>query len=202
MPSGLTPSGNDTIEEHLTFYDRSEHYQVISVNGEKISGLSHLDFTGALSAGEFGSALENIFEPSTDATFSWERNSSIKGRRAYVISFRVPKDHGNLVMYRRNNLQILVPYSGRVFIDADDLQVLRISSDLELPAGFPIKSAQTTVEYRPVEIAGKSFNLPYESDVRLEDGSHLYVNEIRFRKYHKFASDSTIHYDGDTQPQQ
>ena len=82
------------------------------------------------------------------------------------------------------------------------MRILRIVSDLELPSGFPIKMARTTVEYRPVEIAGKNFNLPYESEVRLEDGSRLYVNEIEFRKYHKFSVQSTIHYDGDSQPPQ
>ncbi|HXS77696.1 MAG TPA: hypothetical protein VN753_16055 [Terracidiphilus sp.] len=202
MPSGITSGGNDTIEEHLTFYNQSEHYEVISVNGESISGRSHLEFAGAVSAGEFGSALENIFEPSTNTAFSWNQDSSIKGRRVHVLSFQVPKEHGNLVMYRRGDQQILVPYSGRVYIDAENMRTVRIVSDLDLPAGFPIKMARTTVAYRPMEIAGKSYNLPFESEVRLEDGSHLYVNEIEFRKYHKFSVQSTIHYDGDSQPQQ
>jgi hypothetical protein len=201
MTSGISSAGNDTIEEHLTFYDRSEHYEVISVNGEKASGMNHLQFAGAVSAGEFGSALENIFEPTTNTTFSWDRDSSMKGRRVHVLSFRVPKEHGNLVMYRRGDQEILVPYSGRVFFDAENMDVLKIASELELPAGFPIKMAQTTVEYRPVEIAGKSFNLPFQSEVRLQDSSYLYVNEIEFRKYHKFSVQSTIHYDGDSQPQ-
>ncbi len=202
MPSGFSSEGNDTIEEHLTFYDHAEHYEVISVNGEKVSGLDHLQFAGAVSAGEFGSALDNIFEPTSKTRFSWERDSSIKGRRVHVLGFRVPKEHGNLVIYSRGDQQILVPYSGRIFIDAENVQALRIISDLELPAGFPIKEVHTTVEYRPTSIAGRIFNLPYESEVRLKDGSHLYINVIRFREYHKFSVQSTIHYDSDSQPQQ
>lgn len=200
MPSGLSSAGNDTIEEHLTFYDQSEHYDVVSVNGAKVSGMDHLKFAGAVSAGEFGSALENIFEPSTNTTFSWEHDSSIKGRRVHVLSFRVPKEHGNLVMYRGRDEQILAPYSGRVYVDTENNQVIKITSELELPAGFPIKMAQTTVVYRPVQIAGTSFNLPYESQVRLEDSSHLYVNEIQFRNYHRFSVQSIIRYDGDSHP--
>lgn len=201
MPGDLSIGGSDTIKEHLAFYDNSEHYQVISINGEKVSGVDHLQFAGAVSAGEFGSALENIFEPSSNTTFSWDRDSSIKGRRVHMLRFRVPKEHGDVVIYRRGDQQILAAYNGRVLIDAENMQVLRIVSDLELPAGFPIKTVQTTVEYRPIEIAGTSFTLPYESQVRLNDGSHQYINEIEFRNYHKFSVQSTIHYDGDSQPQ-
>jgi len=200
-PSGISSVGNDTIEEQLAFYDQREHYDVLSVNGEKSTGLDHLQFTGAISAGEFGSALENIFDPATGTTFSWDRDSTVKGRRVHVLSFRVPKEHGNVVVYRGSNQQILAAYSGRVSIDAENLKILKIVSSLELPIGFPIKMAQTTVEYRPVEIAGRDFNLPYGSEVRLEDSSHLFVNEIKFRNYHKFSVQSTIHYDGESQPQ-
>jgi len=200
-PSGISSGSNDTIEENLALYDQREHYEVLSVNGAKSTRLDHLQFTGAISAGEFGSALENIFDPATGTTFSWDRDSSVKGRRVHVLSFRVPKEHGNVVVYRGSAQQILAPYSGRVLIDSENLQVLKIASSLELPIGFPIKMAQTTVDYRSVEIAGKVFNLPYKSEVRLEDSSHLFVNEIEFRNYHKFSVQSTIHYDGESQPQ-
>ena len=201
IPSGIALNGNDTIEEQLTFFDQREHYEVLAVDGRKVSGLSHLQFGGAASAGEFGSALENIFDPRSKTVFAWDRDSSISGHRVHVLSFRVPKESGNLVMYGPGNKQTTAPYSGRVFVDPENLQVVRIISDLDLPVGFPIKMEQVTVEYRPVEIGGKSFNLPYKSEMRLQDDSHLYVNEIEFRKYHKFSVQSTIHYDDNTQPQ-
>jgi hypothetical protein len=200
MPGDLSIGGSDTIKEHLTFYNNGEHYEVVSVNGEKVSGVDHMQFAGVVSAGEFGSALENIFEPSSNTAFSWDRDSSTRGRRVHVLRFRVPKEHGDLVIYHRGDRQILAAYAGRILIDAENMQILRIASDLELPAGFPIKTVQTAVEYRPIEVAGTSFNLPYESQVRLTDGSHQYVNQIEFRNYHKFSVQSTIHYDGSTQP--
>lgn len=200
LPTGLSSTGDDTIEEQLTFFDRSEHYEVIAVNGRKAPNAKHLQFPGVVSAGEFGSALENIFDPRSHTTFAWDRDSSIGGRHVRVLSFRVPRESGNLVIYDRGDQQTIAPYSGRVFVDAETMQVVRIISDLDLPIGFPIKADRTTVEYRPVEIAGKTFNLPYKSEVRLQDDSHLYVNEIEFRNYHKFSAESTIHYDSGTQP--
>ena len=197
----ISQGGDDTIDEQLTFFDHSEHYEVISVNGKKVSGLKHLELEGAVSAGEFGSAMENLFDPRAKTIFAWNRDTTISGRRVHVLGFRVPKEYGNLVIYRRGGQQTMAPYSGRVFVDPANFQLVKIVSELELPVGFPIKMESLTVEYRPVEIAGTSFNLPYKSEVRLEDDSHLYVNTIEFRNYHKFSVQSTIHYDGNSQPQ-
>lgn len=194
---GLSSTGDDTIEEQLSFFDGSEHYDVVAVNGRKVSGAKHLQFEGVVSAGEFGSALENIFDPRSRTVFAWDRDSSIGGRSVHVLKYWVPKESGNLVIYDRGVQKTIAAYNGRVFVDATSMQVVRIVSELELPVGFPIKMDQTTVEYRPVELGGKSFNLPYKSEVRLKDASHLYVNEIEFRKYHKFAAESTLHYDSD-----
>ena len=62
---------------------------------------------------------------------------------------------------------------------------------------FPIKMATIDVTYKPAEIAGKTYNLPSRSEVRMKDSAHLYVNEIQFRDYHRFVVESTIHYDSD-----
>ena len=81
--------------------------------------------------------------------------------------------------------------------------MVRITSELELPIDFPIKMATIAVEYKPVPIAGKAYKLPSHSEVRMKDITWLYVNEIEFRDYHKFATESTIHYDSETpQPRQ
>ena len=63
---------DDVIEERLTFFDQMEHYDVVTVNGKKSTGQQHMQFGGAISAGEFGSALLNLFDPRSHATFSWD----------------------------------------------------------------------------------------------------------------------------------
>ena len=199
LPNGLSSTGEDSIEEQLSFFDGSEHYDVVAVNGRKVTGAKHLQFDGVVSVGEFGSALENIFDPRSHTVFTWDRDSSIGGHSVHVLKFRVPKESGNLVIYDRGNQQTIAAYNGRVYVDATSMRVVRIVSELELPIGFPIKLDRTTVDYRPVEIAGKSFNLPYKSEVRLQDATRLYVNEIEFRRYHKFAAESTLHFDSDSQ---
>lgn len=192
---------NDAIEEKLTFFHQMEHYEVVSVNGKRVTGLEHMNFAGAISAGEFGSTLHNIFDPRSHATFAWDRTTSLAGRRVDVFKFHVPSENGAIAMDRDTDQKILAAYSGRLFIDPSTFEVLRITSELELPVEFPIKMAITTVDYKAVEIAGKTHTLPSGSEVRLKDNSRLYVNRIEFRKYHKFEVESTIHYDSDASPQ-
>lgn len=191
---------NDVIEEKLTFFRQQEHYEVVSVNGVKETGLKHLQIAGAITAGEFGSALHNLFDPRSATTFTWDKWATVAGRRVYVFKFHIAAQNGTEVIFRDTNRKILAAYSGRLFIDADTLQIVRINSELELPLNFPITMSAIEVDYKPVEIAGKYYNLPSRSEVRMKDNARLYVNQIEFRNYHKFAVESTIHYDSEAPP--
>ncbi len=186
----------DVIEERLTFFQQMEHYEVIALNGKKVSGQKHMQFAGAMSAGEFGSALRNLFDSRSHAEFWWEKSTTLNSRRVDVFKFQVPSQNGTIVMDRDTGQKILVASSGRLFVDSKTFEVVRINSTLELPVDFPIKMATIEVTYRPVTIAGKTYNLPSDSEVRMKDSKRLYVNRIQFRDYHKFAVESTIHYDG------
>jgi hypothetical protein len=194
---------NDVIEEQLTYFDEFEHYEVVAMNGKKAGGREHMEFAGAISAGEFGSSLHNLFDPRSHAAFSWEKTAKLGGRYLYVYKFEVPSQNGAIVMDRDTDQKIFAGYSGRLFVDKGSQQVVRITSELDLPTDFPIKMATIEVHYKPVEIAGISYSLPSHSEVRMRDNSRLYVNEIEFRNYHKFVAESTIHYDSDApQPKQ
>ena len=186
---------NDVIQEKLTFFDQEEHYEVISVNGDKTTGLAHLQLQGAISAGEFGSELHNIFDPHSATTFTWDKNATMSGRRVYIFNFRVPSQNGWIVLFRNTDSKILAAYNGHLFVDSETLQVLRITTEIELPLSFPITMSTVEVDYKPIEIAGKTYSLPSRSEVRMKDNSRIYVNQIEFKDYHKFVVQSTIHYD-------
>jgi hypothetical protein len=194
---------NDVIEEQLTYFDEFEHYEVVTVNGKKAGRREHMEFGGAISAGEFGTSLHNLFDPRSHATFSWDKAAKSGGRELYIFKFQVPSQDGAIVMDRDTDQKIFAGYTGRLFVDKELQQVVRITSELDLPTGFPIKMATISVDYKPVEIAGASYSLPSHSEVRMRDNSRLYVNEIEFKNYHKFVSESTIYYDSDaSQPKQ
>ena len=175
LPGGSRAPGgmHDVIEERLTFFEQMEHYEVIAVNGKKASGQKHMQFAGAVSAGEFGSALRNLFDARSHAEFWWEKATNLNGRSVDVFKFYVSSQNGTIVMERDTDQKILVASSGRLFVDSKTFEVVRIRSTLELPVDFPIKMVTIEVTYRPVEIAGKSYNLPNDSEVRMKDSKPL-----------------------------
>jgi hypothetical protein len=192
---------SDVFEEKLTYFNKREHYEVLTVNGVKATGKDHRSFQGAISTGEFGSALSDVFDPQSGAVFSWNKTGDIHGTRAFVLDFRVPQTYGMLVIHSDPDRQIIAGYEGQVVVSTATLEVLQIKRRVQLPPDFPIHMIETDIQYRPVEIAGKQYTVPFHCEVRLKDKSNLYVNRIDFRNYHKFAADATIHYDDGTGPQ-
>jgi hypothetical protein len=194
---GAIPAGPDSscdvIEEQLTYVAKRENYEVVTVGGRRVKGITHTQIQGgAISGGEFGSVLAQIFEPSSHTTFNWGRVATLSGRRAYVFGFRVPKQAGTTVADAKTHNETIVSFSGEVFVDPGTLDVLEISSRHDMPPGFPIQFIERRIEYAPQQIAGKEYSLPSHSLIPMEDGSHVYVNRIDFKNYHRFSSESTI----------
>ena len=192
---------SDVIDEQLTYVGGKESYEVLNVNGRKVHNVDHMHFQGATSEGEFGSMLVQVFDPTSHATFTWGHLGSVHGRHAWVYDFVVPRESGTEVIARDSDKEILVSISGQVYIDPETKEVLQIVSKLDLPPTFPIRMAQRTIEFAPRQIAGKTYSLPTRSLVHMEDGKSVYDNRIEFKDYHRFASDSTIHYDNGEHPQ-
>jgi hypothetical protein len=186
---------SDNIDEQLTYVGGKESYEVLTVNGRKVHNVDHMQFQGATSEGEFGSMLVQVFDPTSHTTFKWGGTANVSGRRVWIYEFLVPKESGTEVIARDSNKEILVSISGQVYIDPGTKEVLEIASKLDLPSGFPIRLAQRNIEFARREIAGKNYSLPTRSLVHMEDGKSVYDNRIEFKNYHRFASDSTIHFD-------
>jgi hypothetical protein len=194
--TGHAGNSNDVIEERVTFFHEKESYEVVSVNGKKATGVQHMDVGGAISIGEFGSALYDIFDDRSHAVFTWERMEKVRGRHAYVFRFHVPKENGMIVIDKDTGREITAAYTGKIDIDESGMNVVRLSMSAELPSDFPVRSSERSVDYEPAEIAGKSYMLPFRSEVRMTDDKRVYENAIQFKNYQKFAVESTIHYDG------
>jgi VWFA-related protein len=183
---------SDAIEEKLTYFNQKENYEVVAINGEMVVGVKHSEISGAISTGEFGSQLEVLFDPQSRAEFSWGGLASLRGRRVDVFAFHVPAEAGTKVVDRKSNKNIRVPYNGRIFVDEATKQVLQITTHLNLPRNVSIVLAEREVEYRDASIAGKSYNLPFRSEVRMREVGEDYFNRIEFKNYQKFAVESRI----------
>jgi hypothetical protein len=186
----------DTINTRLSFdADHHEDYKVISVN-ERMVDKKMTDLGGAVSTGEFGSLLQGVFEPATHTTFQWLRQAGLRGHAIEVYGYTVRKEHSQWQLDYNHQQHTYPAYRGLVWVDRETAQVLRLSmSAVEIEKDFPIKSADDTLDYDWATISGYSFLLPQHALMQLSDGSVVMDNDITFRMYRKYTTDSSIKFD-------
>jgi hypothetical protein len=182
------------IQERLSYVDHHEDYTVVMVNDRIVTGLTHDKVGGNRSSGEFGSMLEDIFDPSSHAQLEWQRWATLRGRRMHVFSFTILKPYSKYSIRDDASGQTVVPgYHGLIYADRDSFKVMRVTMECDnLPAGFPVQDATEVLDYDFVDISGQKFLLPLKADLRFRGGAALVWNEIEFRLYKKFTTDATI----------
>lgn len=81
--------------------------------------------------------------------------------------------------------------------------VIRLTIEPEMPESFPVREIHQTVNCKYVEIDGHQYLLPATSTVQSRTAGMGSRNEIEFRRYQKYAADTTITFDdADETPQQ
>src|SRR5579859_4034713 len=63
----------DTVTTKLTYFEHQEKYEVQMVNNSSVVNMSLDKLGGAVSAGEFGSMMREIFDPQSNARFEWDK---------------------------------------------------------------------------------------------------------------------------------
>ena len=186
----------DTVATRLSYFDQKEDYKVISVGG-KLSNKDYQKLGGAISSGEFGTMLKQIFEPETAAEFAFERWAKLDGRICLVYHYHVSRARSKWSIDYNNGEQVYSPgYSGSIFIDREVPVVMRVTLIAEgIPTSFPIQEAKSTLNYSYQEISGKQFLLPLNSEMRMREGRLLVKNETEFRNYRRYSADAVITFD-------
>lgn len=187
---------NDTVLVRLGYLDGHENYRVLSING-KLTMRTMEELGGAVSEGEFGSMLASLFVPDSKTVFRWDHWTTIRKRIAHVYTFRIPVEHAAYRMQvragPRDALQsVLAGQHGFVYIDRETNQILRILSEADVPANFPVRESATLLDYDFTTIAGRRFLLPVRADVRMATDRLHTRNVVEFRDYRKFTGESTI----------
>jgi hypothetical protein len=184
----------DVWEAELSFNQRAERYSNIRLNG-KASRKPLESLGGALSFGEFGSLLRTLFLPETQAEFWKEGEERFEETPAIVAGFRVSQERSRWALSFKNSHSLNVAYRGKIWIDASNHQVLRISQQArDLPSRFPIAYSEATTVYGYVAVAGlegKRFLLPQSANLILHERERRVrsLNVIEFRNYRKFTAD-------------
>jgi len=185
----------DVITVRLSYFEQKEDYKVMLMNGAPTEvGLDRVD--GAISTGEFGSMLKEVFDPSSETDFRWARWATLGGRRMHVISYRVRQDRSKWTVSYRRSQQITPGYHGLIYVDRDSRMISRLTLEADgIPPAFPVQQAGTTLDYDFVNIGGSEYMLPLKYTVKMREAKYLAKNETEFRMYRKFGADTAITFD-------
>lgn len=197
----------DIIEEQLTYFGHRESYRLLKVNGKAPKARQHVQ-PGMTSSGEFGSTLEGIFDPESRAEFEWKRWDVLRGRPVAVFSFRV-QQASSTAMLEAPSRRIVVGYHGLIFADQENETVLRLNTEAEIPADFPMQNVTHQLDYGVVEVAGQEHLLPLHGEMESrmsrdfmeygrEGGNSPQVtlrNTVDFRDYRKYSTESELKLD-------
>lgn len=185
----------DTITARVSYFEQKEDYKVILINSRPVD-MSMEELGGSTSTGEFGTMMKEIFEPSTGASFRWERWGKLRGRICHVYSYFVRRDKSKWTISYEKTQRTVPAYRGLIYVDRDSLTVLRITLEaVNIEPTFPVQTAATTLDYDTVEISQTEHTLPLKFEMRMRAGKFLSRNEVEFRLYRKFGADAEIRFD-------
>lgn len=186
----------DTLTVRLSYFEQKEDYKLILHNSATATNQDVRSVGGSQSFGDFGSMLKEIFEPSSQARFEWDHWGTLRGQRVMEFAYKISQERSQYRLVVDNNRSIITAYHGIVAVDPNTHVVLRVSVIAEnIPADFPVKSAEDILDYDYQEISGSTFLLPLKATVTANLGDYLSRNDKEFRIYRKYSADAVIKYD-------
>jgi VWFA-related protein len=187
----------DSIAELLRYHDNSESRVMLALNGKR-STMEPADLSGTVSHGEFGGVLNEVFRPSSKAEFQWKETDALGTGTVQVLSYRVARAHSDFEIDGTDNRRIATGFHGLVYLDSATRGVRRITLEADdLPADFSVHATSISVDYAYIAINAHDYLMPIRGTVSLRKGKRTAViNEIEFRDYKRYGSQSRISYGG------
>jgi hypothetical protein len=155
---------------------------------------------GAVSTGEFGSLMREIFEPRSEAEFNWDHWATLRGHRMAVFNYFIDSGHSQWsISYgadKTDEQRIITAYKGLIYADPNTGEIDRIKFvAVDIPKSFPVTGTTETLDYDLVDISDQKFVVPLRAQLLMNAGRENAKNEIEFRNYRKFGTESNIKYD-------
>ncbi len=183
----------DTVTAEVACVGGKEEYRNILLNGKAPD--RPIQQTGAWSSGEFVSVLQSVFSLGTAALFVRSGEEQVAGRDADVYSFNVDQQNSRWRISTPSGQREVPSYYGRVWIDRQSRRVLKLERRAgAFSPGFRYERVEGTLEYAFTRIEGIEHLLPVhgENIICDRDSANCTRNEINFRNYRKFTTDSNI----------
>ena len=184
----------DKLQEQLTYFEHQEKYKMQAVNGQMVENKDRLKLGGAISSGEFGSMMYEIFEPTTQTEFEWAKFAKYDGVIYHVFNYRVTHDRSHYSIEDRNiNKTIIAAYHGVIYARKSDNVVMRITLECDdIPASFPIQDVKLDLWYGVQRLSGHEFILPVKWESTSRDGKEMSRNSASFALYRKYEAETSI----------
>jgi hypothetical protein len=195
-----TGSGNnwyhsDTITARLS-YNGVENYEVILHNNQPVTNANMRQFGGTSSEGEFASMLKEIFWPESHTEFTWDHWGKLRGRKTYVFGYDVQQEFSHYRVEAEGAQSIEPAYRGLVYIDEDTKMVVKIvMTPYNMPSTFPVHDITSSLDYDFETIGDQQYMLPLKSVLTSKLSRQMTKNDIEFRLYRKFGTESTIKFE-------
>jgi len=193
----------DIITARLTYFNQKEDYKLVSQSDKVNTNGSYESVGGALSMGDFGTTMRDIFDPKSHASFEWQKWATLHGRRMNVFSYRVPLEFTSYTIEyqgesKEDVQRVKTAYHGSIYVDRDLSTIMRITLEADnLPPTFPVKETKETLDYDFAKIGDSEFLLPLVADMRMHAGREWTKNVKEFRLYRKFSADAVIKFDSE-----
>jgi len=193
----------DIITARLSYFNQREDYKLISQNDRVINDGTYTSVGGATSTGDFGTTMERIFDPKSNAHIEWERWATLHKRRMHVFSYRVPLEYSDFSIHAGQDEKdagstVRTGYHGEIFVDREMSAIMRITKEADdIPPSFPVRQASETLDYDFTKIGDNAFLLPLTVDVRMRGARVWNKNVKEFRLYRKFSAEAVIKFDAE-----
>ena len=181
----------DTTASKLVFNGGREERTLELVNNKPVRDRRPRFRTSFSSEGEFGILLSKIFDPASDAKFTWVQWEMVREHKTARIDYAIDLLHSSMEL--TNYVKAKVPYHGSVYVDPANGTVWRVTSGTtEIPSELQMTSIATTIDYDSVDISAQRYLLPVSATVVLVTDRDQVKNDIHFDKYRKFEAESRI----------
>jgi VWFA-related protein len=178
----------DLITATVRYQDGNESYSDLRVNGGPATD-AEAKAAGLWSSGQFQGNLRAIFHSRNHAVFEFSGENKIGLHTAWVFTYLISRQNEPLWELRGHDQVAAPPYGGELWIDQKTGALLRFQSAAkELPASFPMQSAEIVIDYDNVAFGdGTAFVLPVESTVATKyQGMESTRNVVQFSSCHRF----------------
>jgi hypothetical protein len=185
----------DKLTIKLSFFQQMEDHKLMLID-DKPTGRKFESLEGATGEGEFGGTLHSIFDPTSEATFHWESWKTVRKHRVAVYSYVVDVANSHYQMVTGvpgNSRQAIVGFHGVLDIDGESGAVLHFTYQADrIPKPLQLDFALTTVDYDFADVGGRDYLLPARSETEMRGPAMSVRNQMEFREYRKFSSESTV----------